>query len=300
MEAEILEPTGRRHAAPVRSVLVWATICGLLVVVLHSLTREVGLRLGAYWTGIITLIFFLAASFYSARRRLPRVSVRFIRLATRFPAAVARRLLVFDRLETWRAIHIAIGMFALLPLWWHTDYAVPANTIELLLELVVILLVLSGLLGTFVQDILPDKLRHSPEHEVRVEDVEAELDNLYVKAEEAILGHSEQLVAAYLYNVRPILAGNPPTLTMLWAAFRGSDPAPALCQIARSAGESLGPDSSTYNGVVDLAERKLRLEQNRFSLRLSTRWLRFHLGLAIITAILIVFHVAGVLYFRGL
>jgi hypothetical protein len=44
----------------------------------------------------------------------------------------------------------------------------------------------------------------------------------------------------------------------------------------------------------------LRLEQNRFSLQLSTRWLKFHLGLAIATGILIVFHVAGVLYFRGI
>lgn len=300
MEAEILEPAERRHAAPVRSVVLWATICGILVVALHALTAEVGPGLGAYRSGLFTLVFFLATGLYSARRRLPLVSVRFMKLAMLLPRAVARRLLVIDRLETWRASHIALGMFALLPFWWHTGQAVNASTVEILLEIAVMLLVLSGLLGTFVQDLLPVEMLKRPEHEVRVEDVEADLDFLYVQAEEAILGHSEQLVTAYVNNVRPLLTGSAPALKMLWATFSGADPAPALCQSARSAGASLGPDSSTYNGIVDIAVRKSRLEQNRFSLRLSTKWLKFHLGLAIVTGVLIIFHVVGVIYFLGL
>ncbi|HTU43268.1 MAG TPA: hypothetical protein VMF10_16285 [Candidatus Aquilonibacter sp.] len=300
MEAEILEPSGRRHAAPVRSAALWAAICGILVVILHALTADVGVRLGAYWSGLITLIFFLAAGLYSARRRMLRVSVRFMKFAMLFPRAVAMRLVVLDRLETWRAFHIAVGIFALLPFWWHADRAVNATTVEILLEIAVILLVLSGLLGTLVQDLLPDMMLRRPEHEVRIQDVEADFDALYVQAEEAVLGHSEQLTTAYVNNLRPILRGSAPALKMLWATLSGSDPAPALCQSARAAGVSLGPDLSAYDEIVGIAERKFRLEQNRFSLRLSTRWLKFHLGLAIVTGVLIVFHVVGVFYFLGL
>lgn len=300
MEAEILEPTGRRHAAPVRSAAVWAAIWGILVVLVHALTADMGLRLGAYWSGLITLSFFLAASMYSARRRMLRVSVRFMKFAMLFPQTVARRLVVLDRLETWRASHIALGVFALLPFWWHTDRTVNANTVEILLEIAVMLLVVSGLLGTVAQDLLPDMMLTRPERRVRIEDVEADFDSLYVQAEEAVLGHSEQLTSAYVNHLKPLLGGSAPPLKMLWATLSGSDPAPALCQSARAAGAGLGSDASTYNAIADLAERKLRLEQNRFGLRLSTGWLRFHLGLAIVTGVLIVFHVAGVFYFLGL
>lgn len=300
MEAEILEPTERRHTAPVRSTAVWATICGILVVLIHALTADVGLRLGAYWSGLITLCFFLAVSMYSARRRMLRASVRFMKFAMLFPQTVARRLVVLDRLETWRASHIALGVFALLPFWWHADQTVNASTVEILLEIAVTLLVVSGLLGTVVQDLLPEMMLARPERRVRVEDVEADFDALYVQAEETVLGHSEQLTSAYVNNLRPLLRGSASPLKMLWATLSGSDPAPALCQSARAAGAGLGPDSSTYNAIADLAERKLRLEQNRFGLRLSTGWLRFHLGIAIVTGVLIVFHVVGVLYFLGL
>jgi hypothetical protein len=300
MEAEILEPTGRRHAAPIRSAAIWAIICGILVVLAHALTADMGVRLGAYWSGLITLVSFLAAALYSARRHMLRVSVRFMKFAMLFPQTVARRLVVLDRLETWRLTHIAFGMFALLPLWWHTDRTVHANTVEILLEIAVILLVASGLLGTVVQDLLPDMMLMRPEHAVRMQDVEAEFDALYVQAEEAVLGHSEQLTSAYVTHLRPLFTSSAPPLKMLWATLSGSDPAPALCQSARAAGGNLGPDSSSYNAIADLAERKLRLEQNRFSLRLSTGWLRFHLGLAIVTGVLIAFHIAGVFYFLGL
>ena len=53
---------------------------------------------------------------------------------------------------------------------------------------------LSGLAGAVIQDFLPRAMRMRPGQEVRREDVDAVIHELYVEAEEAILGRSEALV----------------------------------------------------------------------------------------------------------
>jgi hypothetical protein len=73
-----------------------------------------------------------------------------------------------------------------------------------------------------------------------------------------------------------------------------------MCLGARQAGADLGRDASVYTELVDIAERKVRLEHNQFNLELSTRWLYFHMDLAAAVGLLVIFHVAGVLYFFGL
>jgi hypothetical protein len=126
------------------------------------------------------------------------------------------------------------------------------------------------------------------------------LHALYVSAEEAILGHSEQLVQAYLRNIRPLMLSSLPLRTLLWATLAGDDPAPRACRHARRAGGALTADADVYQTLIDLAERKIRLEQNGFNLRLSTGWLRVHIVLATVTFVLVLFHVIGALYFKGL
>lgn len=299
MNEQIGEVAERRHAAPIASMALWAIICGIALIIVHALTVDVGTRLGSYWTGLITLIIFLIVSLYSARKRTLWWSVRWLRLAMRFPRRLAIRFLVFDRLETWRFVHITVGIFALLPFWWHVQ-GDRASTLEIVLEITVVTLVISGLFGTAVQDLLPRAMRLQRDLEVRLEDVEADFNALYVEAEEAVLGHSEQLVNAYVQNVRPLLTGNQSGWKMLWATLTGSDPAPAICDNLRRMAGGLEGETETYGKLLDIAERKIRLEHNRFNLQFGTGWLRFHLGLAALTGLLVIFHVAGVLYFAGL
>jgi hypothetical protein len=298
VRAQIGEAADRRHTAPIASAMLWAVLCGASVVAAHWATAPFGARLGSYRSGIITIIAFVVAGMYPARKRSLWFSLRWLRWVMRLPRPLALRLVLFDRLETWRTVHLTIGVFAILPFWWHIQ-ASKATMIESVLKNVVVLLVASGFAGITVQDFLPPRMRKRPDQEVRLEDAETGLHALYVEAEEAVLGHSEQLVDAYLYNVRPILTGAQPRSKMFWATLTGADPAPAICMSARRPAVALGADGSVYAGLVDIAERKVRLEHNQFNLRLSVGWLKFHIGLAIVTGTLIAFHVIGVLYFAG-
>lgn len=278
--------------------MLWAVLCGAAVAGVHWATSSFGARLGSYRSGIIAIIVFAIAGLYSARKRSLWFSLRWLRWVMRLPRPLALRLVLFDRLETWRTVHLTIGVFAMLPFWWHIQ-AGKATTLEAALKSMVVLLVASGFAGITVQDFLPPRMRKRADLEVRLEDVEASFHALYVEAEEAVLGHSEQLVDAYLHNVRPILTGTQPRRKMFWATLTGADPAPAICMSARGPAAALGADGSIYAALVDIAERKVRLEHNQFNLRLSVGWLKFHIGLAIVTGALIAFHVIGVLYFAG-
>lgn len=298
MRTQIGEAADRRHTAPIASVTLWAAVCGLAVIVLHALTAGFGARLGSYRSGIVTLIIFAITATYFVRKYSLWFSVRWLRLAMRLPRPIALRCVLIDRLETWRTVHITLGMFMLLPFWWHTE-AGPESTLEMVLKLMVFLVVTSGLLATMMEEYLPVEARKHGFQEVRVVDVDEGLHALYVEAEEKVLGHSEGLVQAYLHDVRPLLAGSQPSLRMLWATLSRIDPAPAACMPARLQSAALGADSDVYGELVDIAERKVRLEHNRFYLRLNWVWLRVHRGLVIATVVLIVFHVLGALYFAG-
>jgi hypothetical protein len=279
-------------------VTLWALLCGLAVFGLHAATSAIPGRLGSYRTGILTILGFVLAAVYSARKRTLWLSVRWLRLATRLPQALARRLILLDRLETWRTLHITIGVIALLPFWWHID-AGRASLLERALESTVILVILSGFFGAAIHDLLPHSMRIRPNSEVRLEDVEAGYHQLYLEAEESVLGHSEDLVHAYLKNVRPLLIGSQPVERFIWATLRGTDPAPRACQAARSARSTAGDDAPLYDGLVAIAERKVRLEHNQFNLLLGITWLKFHIALVAIMSVEVSFHVTGVLYFAG-
>lgn len=298
VKTRIGEAAARRHAAPIASMTLWAILCGAAVIVLHMWSIGLGTRLGSYRTGIITAAAIAFNIAYALRKRLVWLSVRVLRLTMRLPKSLALRFLLFDRLETWRTIHVTIGVFVILPFWWHLQYG-RASRLEMALETAVILMVASGFLGALIADFMPPRMRKWPDQEVRLEDVESAFHALYVEAEEMVLGHSEQLVRAYLRHVRPILTGNQPWSAMLWATLTGSDPARKACAQARQADVAPGPDSAAYSDLAAIAERKIRLEHNRFNLRLCAGWLSFHRNLVVLTVILVIFHVAGVLYFAG-
>lgn len=298
MREQIGEAADRRHTAPLASVTLWAVICGAAVVAVHTATAPIPGQLGSYRTGIITITTFALAALYSARKRNLWLSVRWLRLATRLPRKIARALIVVDRLETWRTAHITLGVLVLLPFWWHID-AGRATMLERALFSTVVLVILSGLFGLVIHDLLPRAMRVRANQEVRLEDVEVGFHQLFVEAEEAVLGHSENLVHAYLKNVRPLLIGEQPPVRLIWATLRGTDPAPRACRTALSAATTAGGDEAIYLELVEIAARKVRLEHNQFNLRLNTGWLSFHIGLVLIMGVEVAFHVTGVLYFVG-
>jgi hypothetical protein len=295
---QIGEAAARRHTAPIASMLLWGALCASSVIALHKLSAAWAANQGSYRTGIFTLSVFLVAALYPVRKYTLWFSLRYMRLASRLPRRWAVRLLLLDRLETWRVVHVTLGVFAMLPFWWHTQFG-RRSLLELALEVLVAMLVLSGFAGTLLEDFLPARMLKLGESEVRVQDVEAASQALYVQAEELVLGHSEALVHAYLLLVRPLLAGSQPSGTLLWATLTGRNPAETICNPAHLVAEGFGAEAATFHELVNIAERKVGLDHNQFNLRLSNEWLRLHRGLAITVLALIIFHVTGVLYFVG-
>jgi hypothetical protein len=298
MRVQVGEAAARRHTAPIASMMLWGALCGSVVVALHKVSAAWGVNQGSYRTGILTLSVFLLAALYPVRKYTLGFSLRYMRMASRLPRALAVRLLLLDRLETWRVGHVTLGVFAMLPFWWHTQFG-RRSLLELALEILVVMLVLSGFLGTLIEDFLPARMLKLANSEVRPEDVDAASHALYVQAEELILGHSEALVHAYLLLVRPVLAGSQPSRELLWATLTGKNPGPVVCKPARLVAAGFGTEAPTFHQLVDIAERKVGLDHNQFNLRLSNEWLRLHRRLAISVLVLIIFHIIGVLYFAG-
>jgi hypothetical protein len=296
---QIGEAAARRHTAPIASMMLWGALCASTVIALHKLSAGWSERQGSYRTGVLTLSVFLLAALYPVRKYTLWFSLHWMRLASRLSRAWAVRLLLLDRLETWRVVHVTLGVFAMLPFWWHTQFG-RRSLLELALEILVMLLVFSGFFGALVEDFLPARMLKLGNQEVRLEDVEAASHRLYVEAEEMVLGHSEAMVQAYLSFVRPILAGSQPSRTLLWATLRGSNPALAVCKPARLIAGKFGAEAAAFHELVNIAERKVGLDHNQFNLRLGIAWLRLHRRLAISVLVLIIFHIAGVLYFTGI
>ncbi len=278
----------------------WALGATLAAAVVHAAMPGLGARLGSYRSGIVTAALFALASIYTIRKRWMWLTVRVMRIAARMPHTIAHRMLIADRLESWRLYHVIIGAAVLAPFWWHLDQGAGASRLEAALAAVAILLMLSGLAGAIIQDFLPRAMRVRPEQEVRPEDVEAAIHDVYVQAEEAILGHSEALVHAYLKHVRPVMLGARPARAMLLATISGADPAAPVVARLRAHKDEAPNEAETWERLVLLAQRKVRLDHNRFNLALGAGWMRLHIALAIVLAVLTAFHVAGALYFAGL
>jgi hypothetical protein len=288
----------RGRALPV-NIGLWALVWGAVVFVLHALSAGYGRSIGAYWSGSISLAGFIAIAWYAVRKRNVWFSVRLLRATGRvLPRPVQQLLIYLDRLESWRAYHVSAGILVLVPLWWHLDTGL-MSPLEAVLMAAVALLILTGIAGVYVQDALPHAMTLRAEHQVRLMDVDAKINAIYVEAEEKILGHQEQLVQTYLRELRPILIGSQSKLTLLRATLTSTDPGSAACTQASAHAERLGDEAPLYRELLALAQRKINLEHNAFNLRLSMGWLRYHVGISIVTFVLIAFHVAAVMYFAG-
>jgi len=291
----------RARALPLNAVW-WMVLCALVVIIAHSAGQVRGLKVSEYWSGSISLTGFVMLGWYSVRKRSLWFSLRVLRITGRIlPASWQQRMIVVDRLETWRAVHITLGILVALPLWWHMSSGL-MSPVEVLLALAVALLLLSGLFGVAIQEYLPPAIEMMPEREVRLQDVASRIDATYVEAEEKVLGNPEALVQAYLKDLKPVLEAD--RITSRWrllgATLKRRDLGSTLCAHWYQAASQFGDDATVWKELVDLTARKLNLEHNAFNLNFSTDWLSFHIVLAVGTFGLLILHVASVLYFYGL
>ena len=317
--------TTRRERALPFNVTLWALICGALVLVAGWLTADLGRTMGPYRSGAICLVSFIAIAWYSVRKRLLWLSLRILRATTLIlPAPLQRIVVALDRLETWRAMHVTLGILVLLPLWWHMSTGL-MSPVEALLAFSIVLLMLSGIFGIVVQDYLPHAVRSQAEHEVRERDVETRKTAVFVEAEEKILhGHSPELIDAYSRYIKTAILNADeavPWYRFLWATMRGASIGPEFCAslyeriaevkklvVAQAAEKDdyrkilAAWDSvevPAWKEAVGFAITKIDLDQNAFNLRLSTRWLSFHIVVALLTFALLIFHVLAAIYFYG-
>jgi hypothetical protein len=151
----------RRHTLG-GSLALWALACGAAVIVLHHATSDVGLKVGAYRTGIATVLLFALAAVIAMHRRIAMA------LPHRFGHAASQQRVRQNlpsqslsntpspswsiRPKTWQRIHIALAIGAGLPLWWHCDLG-RASAADLLVKTAAMLLLTTGFLGIAITDL---------------------------------------------------------------------------------------------------------------------------------------------------
>ncbi len=250
-------------------------------------------------SGALTLLLMGLAAFYFVRRRTVRVSLVLLRPFTTVGLLRPLRDLAvrLDRLRSWRTAHLVFGTLFVLALWWHTG-ASRGTWVESALLVLCGLVVASGVFGALLQFWLPRSMLGIVEREVRLQDVEARRNAIYVEAEEKILGGSERLVDTYVAEIRPQLRGEPPRMRLFEATLRRQDPGALLRgRLWRLLEGMEEPDVSKFRELIDLAEQKGRLDLNLYHLELSVGWLLAHDALAIGAGALVVLHLLSVAYY---
>ncbi len=274
-------------------------VLGLLLLA-GGLALAVGSSPLADWSsGLLTLVLMGLAALYAVRRRTLRVSLLLLRpVAGRERTDPLRQLAVeLDRLRSWRVAHLGLGVAWALALFWHVD-ASHGGWLETVLLALCLGVLLSGLFGVVLQYWLPRSMLGIIEREVRVADVDARRSAIFVQAEEKILGGSDQLVDAYVAEIRPRLQGEPTRLRLFEHTLRRQDPGAILRgQLWRRLEGMEAADAATFRELIDLAEQKGRLDLNLYHLQLSVGWLLVHDALVIGTGVLVLLHLLAVAYF---
>lgn len=250
-------------------------------------------------SGLLTLLLMAVAGLYAVRRRTMRFSLWILRPFTtvRFLRPFRPLAVRLDRVQSWRTAHLVVGVAWALALWWHMG-ASRGTWLETGLLALCIGLVASGVLGALVQFFLPRSMLGIVEREVRVEDVDARRRAVFVEAEEKILGGSERLVDTYLAEIRPQLQGDPPQARLFEATIRRQDPgAIARGRLWRLLEGMEDADAEKFRALIDLAEKKGRLDLNLYHLQLSVGWLVVHNALVLGTVALVFLHLLSIAYF---
>ena len=283
-----------------------AIVLGTLAISYHNNPEIAAMwgKAGAYETGVVTLALFLLPALYSLRKRTLWFSVRWLRASRIFGEPIQHVLTLLDRLRTWRAAHIALGVVAAAAFYAHVragrmNPPGRMNSLEEVLTIAVVLLIASGYLGTMIQDFLPSLTARDENREVRLQDVALRLKQLQDRElhKDKFLGRSRELARVYNDEIGPLLQSPEPRWKLWRAVLTHKNASSTACARAWSQRHTIPTaDVALFHELLDMAADKVDMEQNHFELLLSTRWLRFHIGLTIAIAVLVVFHVLGVLY----
>ena len=275
----------------------FALVLGAIVAIYYRKIAAAGAD-HEYLTGVLTLVAFALAALYSVRKRSPWFSVVWLRALGVSGEKEHNFLRLLDQLRTWRAVHIAIGVAGTAAFISHMQ-AGARNPLETVLACAVVMLIASGYLGTLIQDLVPSLSARDETREVRLEDVAERLQEIEnpQRYKDKFLGRSTELHDAFKNRIEPILHSPEPAWKLFGAFIRGADASSAACLRAWAERKTIpAADRSLYYELLDMAALKVDLEQNRFELLLSTRWLNIHVALAVVIGVLVVFHVFGVLY----
>jgi hypothetical protein len=141
---------------------LWAFACVIAVVAIYRSTYGIDLRIGTYRTGVGSLLLFVLAAAVAVRSRMvTALPHRFAHIFSRhrshqnLPAQnLSNRPDASSSIKpkTWRRIHIALALVAMLPLWWHCDLD-RASRADLILKVTATLLLAIGFLGVTVTDL---------------------------------------------------------------------------------------------------------------------------------------------------
>jgi hypothetical protein len=127
----------------------------------------VGPQVGAYRTGIATLLLFALAAVIAMQGRIARALPHALAqgtsqykhqhnpLSEKFSHSVGASWSI--KPKTWQRLHIVLAISAMLPLWWHCDLG-RASPADLMLKTTAILLVISGFFGIATIELLPGRL----------------------------------------------------------------------------------------------------------------------------------------------
>jgi Fe-S-cluster-containing dehydrogenase component/CRP-like cAMP-binding protein len=275
-------------------------VLAAVLFVLRPDLNKVGAKMGPFLSGAILLGLFGAAALYSARKRMLWVSVRGLLWASKhFPDSIIQTLRKADTLRTWKTAHVLIGMISIAALIAHVHIG-RMSPVEGVLLGVTLALLASGIAGVAIQNFVPAQTALDPLEEVRLEDVEERLRELQKleQAKDTFLGHGSLIEQAWRDDIRPILDKPSPRSRFLWAILTDTSPVAASLRYARRRRGSFQDKDHVYDELLELASRKVRLEFTAFRLRFLNEWLRFHIRLAMVVGVLVIFHVVSAIYFE--
>jgi hypothetical protein len=254
-------------AKPVRLLLYRRLAAGLglatfaaALIFLHGILRVAMLPAGLY-TGAILYALVIVLTLFNARKKFP--------------------FLPLWRASTWMQFHIYTGWLTVLVFLLHTNWSWPHGTMEQILEVLFILVALSGVFGLLISRWLPSRMTRSGEPIVyeRIPALRLQLREHV----EARVRHGEETTASsslsdfYVAHLRAYLDRKPGW----WLALTGVDP--VLLQVhneLKALQRYLNPDEQAIaRELDDCLEAKRDLDYQYAGNRLLKLWLFVHIPL---------------------
>jgi hypothetical protein len=254
-------------AKPIRLLVYRRLAAGLgltalaaALIFVHGALR-VALQPAGLYTGLVLYALVIALTLFNARKKLP--------------------FLPLLRASTWMQFHIYAGWLTVLVFLLHTNWRWPHGTMEQILEVLFILVVLSGVFGLLISRWLPARMTRSGEPIVyeRIPALRLQLREHV----ETRVRHGEKttdsssLADFYVRHLRAYLDRKPGW----WLPLAGSDP--LLLQVQRelqALQRYLNPDEQAIaRELAECIEAKRDLDYQYAGNRLLKLWLFVHIPL---------------------